>query len=197
MRRRVSTILLTGLLAGAVGTACGGGEDNRMAMPPPPPAPAEPAPEPEQTEETVETRVAAMMATNERATFAVDTRDPFTQPRPERGPDGGLEGPDVARDCEILEQPLGQTEVDELELIGLITGTAVPRAMFLARGDRQAVMVTEGDSVGPNCSNRITSIRDNEVVIEPYTVGETASSPIYLQLNDDRLNQRFIQIEDS
>jgi hypothetical protein len=50
--------------------------------------------------------------------------------------------------------------------------------------------------VGPNCTNRITNIRDNEVVIEPRTVGETQASPIILVLNDDRLAQRFIQIED-
>ena len=198
MRRRLSTILLTGLLAGALGTACGGGgDDDRMAMPPAPAAPAAPAAEePAEVEETVETRVAAMMATNERATFAVDTRDPFTQPRPERGAEGIEGNIDLPIDCEVLEQPLGRTEVDDLELIGLITGTAVPRAMLLADGNRQAVMVTEGDLVGPNCTNRITNIRDNEVVIEPQASVGDGASPRILALNDERLSQRFIQIED-
>ena len=187
---------MTGVLVGALGTACGGGDDDRMEMPAPPPPPAaEPAAEAVEEEETVETRVAAMMATNDRATFAVDTRDPFTPPRPEVSASGGP-GDTTVIDCFIDDQPLGQTAVDQLQLIGLITGTAVPRAMFLSLGGSQAVMATEGDLVGPNCTNRITNIRDNEVVIEPHTVGETASSPIILALNDDRLSQRFIRIED-
>jgi Tfp pilus assembly protein PilP len=173
--------------------ACGGGDDDRMEMPAPPPA-AAPAAAVEE-EETVETRISAMMATNERATFSVDTRDPFSPPRPDvvdiNGPSGG---PEI--DCILADQPLGQTPVEELELIGLITGTSVPRAMFVSDGTRQAIMVTEGSLVGPNCTNRITNIRDNEVVIEPRTVGETQASPIILVLNDDRLAQRFIQIED-
>jgi Tfp pilus assembly protein PilP len=195
MRCRVSTVLLTGLLVGGLGTACGGGEDDRSALPPAPP-PAEVEAEAVDEEETIETRVAAMMATNDRATFAVDTRDPFSPPHPEVTAGGGGEGGDLVVDCFIMDQPLGQTAVDDLELIGLITGTAVPRAMFTSLGNRQAIMVSEGHLVGPNCTNRITNIRDNEVVIEPRTVGETASSPIILALNDERLSRRFIQIED-
>lgn len=190
MRRRVNPIAFA-LIALA---ACGGGDDNRMEMPAAPPAPA-PTPTAAEEEETVETRISAMMATNERATFSVDTRDPFHAPRPDVV-DLGIEGGGAPIDCILADQPLGQTEVDDLELIGLITGTSVPRAMFVAEGGSQATMVTEGSLVGPNCTNRITNIRDNEVVIEPRTMGETQSSPIILVLNDDRLAQRFIQIED-
>ncbi len=190
MRRRVSPLSFA-LLALA---ACGGGDDDRMEMPAPPPA-AAPAAEAAEEEETVETRISAMMATNERATFSVDTRDPFSPPRPEVVNDGpNPDGPGI--DCDLATHPLGQTDVASLELMGLITGTPVPRAMFTETGSRQAVMVTEGSMIGPNCTNRITNIRDNEVVIEPRTVGETQTSEIVLILNDDRLAQRFIQIED-
>jgi Tfp pilus assembly protein PilP len=182
-----------GLLVGGFGSACGG-DDDRQPLPAAPTPPAAVEAEPVEQEETVETRVAAMMANNDRAEFDADTRDPFSPPRPETATGRGVTETPI--DCEILDQPLGRADVAELQLIGLITGTPIPRAMFLARGANQAVMVTEGDLVGPNCTNRITNIRDNEVVIEPHTVGETSTSPIIIPLNDDRLSRRFIQIED-
>ena len=79
--------------------------------------------------------------------------------------------------CDLERDPLGETSVDQLSLIGLVTGTAAPRAMIRAYGEGQAFIVREGARIGPHCSSAIFAIRDNEVVIHqeigPYGPIET------------------------
>lgn len=188
------TLFAVGTVAGAV-AACGG--DDNEYEPPPPPAPTQntASNDRDEEEESVESRVAAMMETNDRATFGIETRDPFTQPRPTVDRPLG-DGPrQVGPDCDTNVDPLGKTELESLEIMGLVTGTALPRAMFLTPGSRQAVIVTEGALAGPDCTNRLVDIRDNQVVFEQITMGEEDRVETVLELNEHRISTRFIQIE--
>lgn len=199
MRRMISPRALAALIAAvaASGTlvACGDGGDDYV--PPPPPEPSAPASANDgDDEESIESRVAAMMETNDRASFGVDTRDPFTQPRPTRG-DGPI-GPRTPLDrneCDLSVHPLGKTELEQMEIMGLVTGTALPRAMILAPGSEQAIIVTEGALAGPDCTNRLVDIRDNQIVFEQITMGDEERVETILELNDRRLPTRFIEIE--
>lgn len=195
MRRMSQVRVALSVALAAVAMGCGPSGDDYV----PPEAPASSSaarrPSQEEAEDSVESRVAAMMETNERAIPNADMRDPFMQPRPQRGP-AGMRGPrDVqGPDCNIEAEPLGKTELEDLTVIGLVTGTALPRAMFRMPGTAQAVIVTEGALAGPDCSNRLIDIRDNEVVFEQVTMSEQDRSITTLQLNESRVASRFIQI---
>jgi Tfp pilus assembly protein PilP len=181
-------LLSSSLLLGALVTACDDGrEANPDALPPPraaavaaaQAAAAPPAPVPTTT---------SLITEIDRHAFSVTSRDPFTPPVREasQGP-GPTELP--TPDCDIELDPLGETEVARLTLVGLITGTPVARAMFTIPGSSQAIFVTEGAKIGPTCSNRIVDIRDNEVVIEQMTTIEEDRTETILTLNEERIDE--------
>lgn len=157
-RRVMPLMVMLPFLVTSVGCDLLGGEEPSA---PPPPAPrreraATPPPAPEASE--------PQRFDIERQTFSSLSRDPFSKPWRPVMTTGSVA---VQRECETEDEPLGFTLPGDLRLIGLITGTPVPRAMFQSegRGDGKALIVTEGALVGPRCSQRITEIRDNEVVV--------------------------------
>lgn len=182
-------LTLRALCAGLVGTllvACGGQNDG-----PPPPAPARPAVAAAQAQAQApasDNSVQAMVAEIERSAFNVESRDPFMPPRPEvRTVETDARGATV-RPCDLEEHPLGQTELRDLTLLGLITGTPLPRAMFRPGNSAvQAIIVTEGTYAGPDCEQELTTIRDNEVVFEQRTTGDTGRATTVITLNEERV----------
>ncbi|MCB9507099.1 MAG: pilus assembly protein PilP [Myxococcales bacterium] len=161
---------------------CGEGEDTYQ--PPPPPAPrAERAPA---AAPSVEERVAEMMQSLDRATFTNETRDPFMPLTPTS--ETRRATTDARPDCNLQEEPLGQTRLEQIVLLGIITGTAMPRALVQAgAGTRQAVIMTEGMLAGPNCTQRLVDIRENEIVFREVTFDDTSFTETILQLSDIRL----------
>lgn len=127
----------------------------------------------------------------DRHVFTDLARDPFTPPQKKVAQ---LATAESATDCDLVREPLGATPVDRLSLIGLVTGTAAPRAMFRASGEGQAVIVREGAKIGPQCAAVISAIRDNEVVIlqDGALPGEQIETVIVL--TDDAIDQ--VQIEE-
>jgi Tfp pilus assembly protein PilP len=127
----------------------------------------------------------------DRHVFTDLSRDPFTPPQKKV-----LQAPGAASvaDCDLIREPLGGTPVERLSLIGLVTGTAAPRAMFRAFGEGQAIIVREGAKIGPHCTAVISAIRDNEVVIlqDGALPGEQIETVIVL--TDDAIDQ--VQIEE-
>jgi Tfp pilus assembly protein PilP len=95
----------------------------------------------------------------------------------------------IAPDCDLEIDPLGETSLSQLTLQGLMTGTPVPRAMFTAPSQPQAVFVTEGAKVGPRCGYRLIDIRDNEVVFEELTSVEEVRTQTVLTLNANRIDE--------
>lgn len=134
---------------------------------------------------------ATLMNEIDRHAFSDLSRDPFTPPQKKVVQTAG---PDTLVDCDLVREPLGGTPVERLSLIGLVTGTAAPRAMFRAFGEGQAIIVREGAKVGPRCSAVISAIRDNEVVIlqDGALPGEQIETVIVL--TDDAIDQ--VQIEE-
>ena len=127
----------------------------------------------------------------DRHVFTDLSRDPFTPPQKKM-----LQAPGASAvaDCDLVREPLGSTPVERLSLIGLVTGTAAPRAMFRAFGEGQAIIVREGAKIGPQCTAVISAIRDNEVVIlqDGALPGEQIETVIVL--TDDAIDQ--VQIEE-
>jgi hypothetical protein len=100
-------------------------------------------------------------------------------------------------ECDLGEDPLGETQVEDLTLIGLVTGTAVPRAMFAsATANGRAIIVTEGSRVGPNCSQFISDIRDNEVVVtQRSSGGDEMRTETSVMLNTERVEAEFLPLQ--
>jgi hypothetical protein len=77
-------------------------------------------------------------------------------------------------------------------VMGIITGTPVPRAMIVARSNPQAFIVNEGafagSASGGGCSQELVAIRDNELVFETRT-NDPNMAPIVtvLQMEADRV----------
>jgi Tfp pilus assembly protein PilP len=157
-------------------------EAERGAEAPPAAAPAAaPAPAPEATQ------VGAIVNEIDRHGFDMAARDPFTPPPPPEGP--GTGGSSIEVECDPEAEPLGNYTLQEIQLLGLITGTPVPRAMFnvpSAPGGR-AVIVGEGAKIGPRCGSRIADIRDNEVVVEQMSAIEAERVETILTLNATRI----------
>ncbi len=127
----------------------------------------------------------------DRHVFTDLSRDPFTPPQKKTIQTAGAS---AVADCDLIREPLGGTPVDRLSLIGLVTGTAAPRAMFRAFGEGQAIIVREGAKIGPQCTAVISAIRDNEVVIlqDGALPGEQIETVIVL--TDSAIEQ--VQIEE-
>ena len=66
-------------------------------------------------------------------------------------------------------EPLEQYELAQLTLVAIITGTPVPKAMFLD-STRFGHIAKEGDRIGKD-GGRITDIRSNEVEVTINSVG--------------------------
>lgn len=189
MRRQLTRVALVGAFAVSA-AACGSDREESAPLPPPRPAAAqqaaaEPAPDP------AENAVEAMVDDIDRQAFTYESRDPFMPKRPERG-DYGDPNPVEVRECDLEMHPLGNTELSDLSMMALVTGTPLPRAMFVHRaGGLRAEIVTEGALAGPDCSNELVEIRDNEVVFEQKTSGGTAPVRSVLQLNEDRVTAQI------
>lgn len=190
MRPTYSTRLLMGssLLLGVLVTACDDSRDTNMDTLPPPRAAAVAAAQAAAAPPPPAPTTTSLITEIDRHSFSVSSRDPFTPPVREAAEvSGNIET--ITPDCDIELDPLGETEVARLNLVGLITGTPVARAMFTIPGSSQAIFVTEGAKIGPSCSNRIVDIRDNEVVIEQMTSIEEDRTQTILTLNEERIDQ--------
>ena len=131
-------------------------------------------------------RIGGLASEIDRTVFAEDSRDPFTAPTIEVKT-GPTDGQQTQSDCDLTKEPLGNFQPNQLKLIGLITGTAAPRAMFLASAGTQAIIAQEGAKVGPRCSSEITDIRDNEVVIQQASALEEERVETVIVLTDRQL----------
>ncbi len=191
MRPAYFTRLLMGsslLLFSVIGGACDDSRDTNMDTVPPPRAAAVAAAQAAAAAPPPLPTTTSLITDIDRHSFAVSSRDPFTPPVREAAEvSGNIET--ITPDCDVEMDPLGETEIARLNLIGLITGTPVARAMFTIPGGNQAIFVTEGAKVGPSCSNRIVDIRDNEVVIEQMTSIEEDRTQTILTLNEERIDQ--------
>lgn len=123
----------------------------------------------------------------ERHRFARTARDPFAMPLIEAAVGGDRT---FEADCDAESDPLGFTEASRIRLLGLITGTATPRALVLA-GSPQAIIATEGMRVGPRCSQRIIEIRDNEVVIGPFGADDDERRRTILVLSQQQVEAQI------
>jgi len=178
MRRVMKTLSLTGLMMAVIGSGCDGAPQSIEAPPPPPRENSEPVAELGDLEPPARFEL-------ERRTFSDYSRDPFMAPVREEYVVGGTSSV-PERECDLELHPLGMTTVNELRLIGLVTGTSMPRAMFLVAGrDQRAMFAHEGDLIGPQCSQQITQIRDNEVIVTQLSdvESERVQTPILLHAN--------------
>lgn len=154
-------------------TACGGDTVDGMpgggdgAAPPPAavPAPAPTTPEATSAEPTgpeVPTRGVTQLQWGEGA------RDPFTRPYPEQAvattSQEALE--DVPEERPEDMGPLAPYPIETLRLIGIISRSARPVAMFTVPGRANlAEFAYIGDRVGPNGAGYIYDIQPNQVII--------------------------------
>ena len=164
-----STVVVAGL-------GCGGGDDERMmSLPTPSPEVAQPT---QQTEQQVTTPGGVSAPTGvvvdvPRREFAETARSPFDPPSIAEGATGMVQTQGSIDACsDTLEHPLGQIPPDQLQLLALITGTAVPRAMFVTRGEPTGIIIGEGARIGPDCQWVVDQIRDNEVLIHTRQMGD-------------------------
>ena len=179
-------IALLALLLPLLG-ACGDDESN---APPEEAAAAKPA------DKKADAKAAApatskLMNDIDRHVFTDLSRDPFTPPQKKTIQTAGAS---AVADCDLIREPLGSTPVERLSLIGLVTGTAAPRAMFRASGEGQAIIVREGAKIGPQCTAVISAIRDNEVVILQDGALPSEQIETVIVLTDDAIDQ--VQIEE-
>lgn len=188
-RNRVATLALATALLGA----CGGGEDVQVITEMPinrDQAPAEEAPAEAEAEEE-ETGSARTEIV--RQEFSNSARDPFTPPQPADVPTNDATTDEVT--CDVAVDPLGMTDINQLRLVALITGTPVPRAMF-SNTDAQgrAIIVAEGAKIGPRCSSFISDIRDNQIVVTQRKADADARVETVIQLNTARVEAEITTI---
>lgn len=166
--------------------ACGDdGDGEGMQLPPPRVA--------EQVAEAAAPAAAAQTSLiNEidRREFPPGSRDPFTPPEVQVAE---TTDEDVIRpECNVEVDPLGMLDLTAVKLIGLLTGTPVPRAIFSMVGQNEAVFVSEGAKLGPVCSFQIVEIRENAVVLEQLTDVEEQRAQTTIPLNPEGIEATVV-----
>jgi Tfp pilus assembly protein PilP len=168
-------------------------EDDPVAPPP-----ATPTPAPDAAAAKPASPVAAVptpAVETKRKEYPQGRRDPFVFSPPPPA------SADTQEDREL--GPLEHFKLDTLQLVAIVTGTAVPKAMFID-GTGFGHVAKEGDRIGTD-GGRITAIRGNEVEItvtaSPASASdadpeqgtpdglreETESAPIVIRLSDTEL----------
>lgn len=172
-----------GLAVGLVVLGACADEEPRMEMPPAPRSSAAAAST--TAAAAPATVVEQLLQDTQRSASLREARDPFMPyyKRPEAGPTEL-----VARTCDLVLHPLGDTELSNIKLAGLITGTPVPRAMILVTGNPQAFMLTEGALAGGDCNYKLTEIRENEIVWVQQSMVEEDRVEVPITLNDIKVN---------
>lgn len=183
---RITALCSAGLVTLSVGlTACGGDPPPVNVRPPPPPGMATVAAAPKNDISGLnipeKLKLVDWNSKDDLDRDLRDTRDPFQiylddiRPKSEGPAAGAEENPCTGELCD--------DEATGLELIGIITGTAVHKAMLVdARGVGH--MVRAGDVVGRS-PYRITRITRNEVVMKPLqppVAGQAAPQEIVKRL---------------
>ena len=175
--------LLTVLLA-----ACGDdGDGDEMQLPPP-----------RLAEQVAEAEAAApagaaqtsLITEIDRREFSSGSRDPFTPPEVQVAET--TDETVIRPECNVEVDPLGLLELTSVKLIGLLTGTPVPRAIFSIVGQNEAVFVSEGAKLGPECSFQIVEIRENAVVLEQLTDVEEQRAQTTIPLNPDGIEATVV-----
>ena len=175
--------LLTVLLA-----ACGDdGDGDEMELPPP-----------RLAEQVAEAEAAApagaaqtsLITEIDRREFSPGSRDPFTPPEVQVAET--TDETVIRPECNVEVDPLGLLELTSVKLIGLLTGTPVPRAIFSIVGQNEAVFVSEGAKLGPECSFQIVEIRENAVVLEQLTDVEEQRAQTTIPLNPDGIEATVV-----
>jgi len=122
-------------------------------------------------------------------TFEGDIRDPFMRYFPAEAEVVDINAP--VRPIEAEQQdmgPLANYTLDQLELVGIISRTAEPQAMFRIPVSGQNVFARIDDRIGPNGTGRISDIQPNRVVVTYETIlltGEQAQT-VEVLLRDPR-----------
>ncbi|MBN1944129.1 MAG: pilus assembly protein PilP [Bradymonadales bacterium] len=169
--------------------ACGGGEDVVQGMPPSGSRrPAQAA--------TTSLATSATSAPAEQSRrgitqlqFEGEVRDPFLRYFPDES-----EIVQLNLQVQPLEQaeeslgPLANYSLEQLQLVGIISRTAEPRAMFRIPQSSQMVFARVDDRVGPNGTGRISDIQPNRVVVtyENIMLSEDQAQTVELMLRDPR-----------
>jgi Tfp pilus assembly protein PilP len=175
--------LLTVLLA-----ACGDdGDGGEMQLPPP-----------RLAEQVAEAEAAApagaaqtsLITEIDRREFSPGSRDPFTPPEVQVAET--TDETVIRPECNVEVDPLGLLELTSVKLIGLLTGTPVPRAIFSIVGQNEAVFVSEGAKLGPECSFQIVEIRENAVVLEQLTDVEEQRAQTTIPLNPEGIEATVV-----
>ncbi|MBU6161431.1 MAG: pilus assembly protein PilP [Myxococcales bacterium] len=186
LRRRYVVVLAGALIAPLV--ACGDdGDGDEMQLPPPRPA--------EQVAAAEAAAPAAAAATSliteiDRREFSSGARDPFTPPELQVAE--ATNETIIRPECNVEVEPLGALELTSVKLIGLLTGTPVPRAIFSIPGQNEAVFVSEGAKLGPDCSFQIVEIRENAVVLEQLTDVEEQRTQTTIPLNPEGIEATVV-----
>lgn len=174
-------------------TACG--EDVVEGMPggdgqPPPPGQPPPAAAPVDSPVTTDEGPSTPDAPTRGVTqlqWGEGSRDPFTRPYPEQSV--ATTGPETPEDVpeERPEDmgPLAPYPIETLRLIGIISRSARPVAMFTVPGrGGLAEFAYIGDRVGPNGAGYIYDIQPNQVIIAYEGDPSTPVERLPVQLRD-------------
>ena len=182
--RTIRSILALVFLAGTL-VSVGACEDE-VVQAPPQPAEQAPAPVEEKPAEVAETKKPDEEAKGKgeeykRPEFPGQARrDPFVFEPPQR-----RVGEDDEED-DRQKEPLENYNLSSLKLIAIVTGTAVPTAMFTDNSNF-GHMAKEGDRIGKD-GGRITDIRSNEVEIT-INAKRTLSSDEELENDDEEIEE--------
>jgi hypothetical protein len=186
-RRRMQYLAMAGvMLATFAGCEDDSGSDG-MQLPPPRLAEQVAAAEAAAPEPPPQT---SLITEIDRREFAPSSRDPFTPPEVQVAEESD---PVVIRpECNLEIDPLGMTALTSVKLIGLLTGTPVPRAIFSMSGQNEAIFVSEGAKIGPDCSFQIVEIQENAVVVEQLTDVEEQRTQTTIPLNPEGIEATVV-----